>query len=66
MDKGRKRSRHHFEREKSPTKERQRTVVWEDHRATLDELFFRSCDLIKRFVRKACYFLTRGSINLFF
>jgi len=48
MDKGRKRSRHHFEREKSPTKERQRTVVWEDHRATLDELFFRSCDLIKR------------------
>lgn len=49
MDKGRKRSRHHFEREKSPKKERKkRSLVWEDHRSTLDELFFRNSDLIKR------------------
>lgn len=57
MDKGRKRSRHHFEREKSPKKERQkRNLVWEDHRSTLDELFFRNSDLIKRFVspKQAC------------
>ena len=50
MDKGRKRSRHHLDREKSPVKERQRAVVWEEHRASLDELFFRNRDLIKRLV----------------
>ena len=57
MDKGRKRSRHHFEGEKSPKKERKkRSLVWEDHRSTLDELFFRNSDLIKRFVspKQAC------------
>ena len=50
MEKGRKRSRQDFEKEKSPTNERKRCTVWKDHRSTLDELFFRDRDLIKRFV----------------
>lgn len=50
MDKGRKRPRHHLDRGKSPVKGRPRAVVWEEHRASLDELFFRNCDLIKRLV----------------
>lgn len=55
MEKNRKRSRHHFEKEDSPINERERCVVWEDHRSSLDELFFRDCDLIKRFVQvKSC------------
>ncbi|KAJ7391719.1 DEAH (Asp-Glu-Ala-His) box polypeptide 34 [Desmophyllum pertusum] len=48
MDRDRKRSRHHFEKEKPSINERERCVVWEDHRSSLDELFFRNCDLIKR------------------
>lgn len=54
MEKSRKRSRHHLERETSPIKERERSVIWEDHRSSLDELFFRDCDLIKRFVNYSC------------
>lgn len=48
MEKGRKRSRDYYEREKSPTGKRKSCTVWEDLRSTLDELFFRDCDLIKR------------------
>ena len=51
MEKSRKRSRHHFEKDDSPINERKRCVVWEDHRSSLDDLFFRDCDLIKRFVQ---------------
>jgi len=48
MEKSRKRSRRHFETEDSPINKRERCVVWEDHRSSLDDLFFRDCDLIKR------------------
>ena len=51
MEKSRKRSRRYFEKDDSPIKKRERCVVWEDHRSSLDELFFRDCDLIKRFVQ---------------
>lgn len=48
MEKIRKRSRHHYEKDDSPVNKRERCVVWEDHRSSLDDLFFRDCDLIKR------------------
>ncbi|XP_015771994.1 PREDICTED: probable ATP-dependent RNA helicase DHX34 [Acropora digitifera] len=48
MEKGRKRSRKRYYGESSPDREKEKRVVWEEHRSSLDELFFRSCDLIKR------------------
>lgn len=61
MEKSRKRSRNHFEKRDFPIKERKRCVVWEDHRSSLDELFFRDCDLIKRFVQTKKY-----KINIYY
>ena len=61
MEKSRKRSRRHFEKDDSPINEKERGVVWEDHRSSLDELFFRDCDLIKRFVQ-----VQRCKINIYY
>lgn len=63
MEKIRKRSRHHYEKDDSPVNKRERCVVWEDHRSSLDDLFFRDCDLIKRFVQVKMW---KNNIQYFF
>ena len=40
MEKDRKRSRKHYDAESSPDREKEKRVVWEEHRSSLDKLFF--------------------------
>lgn len=48
MENRRKRSPKRYKRKLSPKRGKKRGIDWEEHRATLDELFFRNYDLIKR------------------
>ncbi|XP_068709593.1 probable ATP-dependent RNA helicase DHX34 [Montipora foliosa] len=48
MENRRKRSPKRYKRKLSPERGKKGGIDWEEHRATLDELFFRNYDLIKR------------------
>ena len=72
MENRRKRSPKRYKRKLSPKRGKKRGIDWEEHRATLDELFFRNYDLIKRLVSASKHFLVlltqakRGSSNTSF